>query len=358
MKGRRHQSSDAEEVGWISMVDLLVVITCIGLIVIALAIGSALASRKSLQLADQTIGNLQADKARLEQQVGDWTVSANSAKQKYRDLEASLPKDGQSPAVAMSQAAEALKSAEAAAAAAKSALASSEQGRMSAEAAAAAAQARAKSAEAEAEQAKQQAKAGAEASKESGDIRQELLGIPGELRNTVFVIDRSSSMLKEGRWEDTKKTIQTWVEYLPVQRSALVLFGDGIRVIPIGLGVEGPLKPDGRELPTVTPELRQTMQQELKDMGPSGGTPTYAALRRAMDFRDLDAIILFTDGDPDATAVGVDPFEEVVQLVRDWHASHPTGRVHVVGIGDYFKQTSRNFLRGVAAAGAGAFIGR
>lgn len=330
MKGRRHQSSDAEEVGWISMVDLLMVITCVGLIVIALAIGSALASRKSLQSADQTIGNLEAEKERLTQQVGDWKMVAKTPEGKLR---------------------EDLKKAKAAAAAA-------EERAKRAEADAAAALARAKSAEAEAEQAKQQAKAGAEASKESGDIRQELLGIPGELHNTVFVIDRSSSMLKEGRWEDTKKTIQTWVEYLPVQRSALVLFGDGIRVIPIGLGVEGPLKPDGRELPMVTPELRQTMQQELKDMGPSGGTPTYAALRRAMDFRDVDAIILFTDGDPDATAVGVDPFEEVVQLVRDWHASHPTGRVHVVGIGDYFKQTSRNFLRGVAAAGAGAFIGR
>jgi hypothetical protein len=339
------------------MVDLLVVITCIGLIVIALTISSALASRKSLQLADQAIGSLKADKARLEQQVGDWTVSANTAEQKYRALLASLPKDDQSPAIAMAQAAEALKSAEAAAASAKSALASSEQGRMSAEAAVAAAEARAKNAEADAEQARRQAKASAEASKESGDIRQELLGIPGELHNTVFVIDRSSSMLKEGRWEDTKKTIQTWVKYLPVQRAALVLFGDGIRVIPTSLGAEGPLKPDGRELPMVTEELRQVMQQELENMGPSGGTPTYAALRRAMDFKDLDAIILFTDGDPDATAAGADPFEEVVQLVRDWHASHPAGRVHVVGIGDYFKQTSRNFLRGVAAAGAGAFIG-
>jgi Mg-chelatase subunit ChlD len=290
------------------MVDLLVVITCVGLIVIALAIGSALASRKSLQLADQAIGNLKADKARLEQQVGDWTVSANTAEQKYRALLASLPKDDQSPAIAIAQAAKALKS--------------------------------------------------AEASKESGDIRQELLGIPGELRNTVFVIDRSSSMLREGRWEDTKKTIQTWVKYLPVQRAALVLFGDGIRVIPTALGAEGPLKPDGRELPMVTNELREVMQQELENMGPSGGTPTYAALRRAMDFKDLDAIILFTDGDPDATAAGVNPFEEVVQLVRDWHASHPAGRVHVVGIGDYFKSTSRNFLRGVAAAGSGAFIGR
>jgi hypothetical protein len=80
-----------------------------------------------------------------------------------------------------------------------------------------------------------------------------------------------------------------------------------------------------------------------------------------MQFRDLSAIVLFTDGAPDpaggARSTG-DPREQVFALVDAWKAAHPNARIHTVGIGDYFNSSMRDFLLGVASRSGGAFIGR
>ena len=79
-----------------------------------------------------------------------------------------------------------------------------------------------------------------------------------------------------------------------------------------------------------------------------------------MEFADVDAIVLFTDGAPDATGerAGVDSQKEILALAKSWKSSHPSARIHTVGIGDYFNPKMRDFLLGLANETGGAFIGR
>jgi Mg-chelatase subunit ChlD len=194
----------------------------------------------------------------------------------------------------------------------------------------------------------------------TGEIRRELLGIPGRVTNTVFVIDRSESMQLGDRWEDAKRTIAAWIRYLPVARASMVVFGSDMRVLPMTSDSKAGRALDSAELPELTQPTRDRLVEEMSALAPAGQTRTAEALRRAMEFADVDCIILFTDGTPDASGDGPtsNPRQEVIDLVASWKASHPNSRVHTVGIGDYFKAPMRDFLLGVARAGDGAFIGR
>jgi hypothetical protein len=194
----------------------------------------------------------------------------------------------------------------------------------------------------------------------AGAIRQELLGIRGSMTNTVFVIDRSLSMERGGRWEAAKLTIKTWIDHLPVARSSMILFGSDVKVLPATSDSPVGRAWDSVELPELTPQVRISLLDELSALSPAGQTRTATALRRAMEFTDIDCIILFTDGTPDTSSEGPagDPRQEVIDLVASWRSSHPNARVHTVGIGDYFNPSMRDFLHGVARAGNGAFIGR
>jgi hypothetical protein len=188
-------------------------------------------------------------------------------------------------------------------------------------------------------------------------IRQEILGIPGSLRNVVFVVDRSQSMNKGGRWSDAKRTVEAWIRHLPVERAALVVFNSDAIVVPERLEMDG--EQGEWKLPPIDQRSRDSMIAELDRLEPVGLTLTQRAMRTAMTFSDADAIILFTDGAPEQVAGAVmDPAAEVFSLVSNWKASNPSGRVHTVGIGDYFDVRMRDFLLGVAERGDGAFIGR
>jgi Mg-chelatase subunit ChlD len=371
---KRHYG-ESEEIGWISMVDLLVVIACIGLFVVASVIGVANSNRTAAQSAEAKVKTLEDENGRLVKQIGDWTVAATEAERKYRELVGVVSKDGSDAATLgekLAGALSALKAAEAKAAAAQADAKSSQDEMAGMKSGREEMNAKLDRAKSDLEEAKRAlASATSEnrrindvmtsqdsVTKKEGEVKKDLLGINGGIGNVVFVVDRSESMRKGGRWDDAKRTIQNWVTHLPVNRAALVLFGSNIEFIPPVPESDGPLRPDTREIPVVDDSLRTLMRQELEGIKPAGSTPTYAALRRSMDFKDIDAIILFTDGNPDPTSSGGDPRAEVEQLVIDWRQMHPNAHVHVVGIGDYFNESMRQFLLGVAKAGDGAFIGR
>jgi Mg-chelatase subunit ChlD len=193
------------------------------------------------------------------------------------------------------------------------------------------------------------------------NIRQELLGISGSLDTAVFVVDRSDSMKRSGRWDDAVRTVSSWIEHLPIRRVAVVTFGSDVRTIPASDQESAALNPESREVPLATPEHREAILDALRSTSPSGATRTYDGLRRAMDFKDVDAMIVFTDGAPDSAESGSragDPSAQVLMLVQHWVAQSQKRHVHVVGVGDYFKGPMRDFLLGVAKAGNGTFIGR
>jgi Mg-chelatase subunit ChlD len=170
-------------------------------------------------------------------------------------------------------------------------------------------------------------------------LRSELLGLEGSLDRVVFVLDRSSSM-KGQRWEDAKQTIESWLKNLPVLEAALVVYGSDVRVFPSA----GNLLPRKHAVTEFTSKLR--------DLEPEGETKTQGALECAYRFDKIDAIILFTDGQPSEGP------EEVINFVKKKWSDGNHARIHVVGIGNYFDESFGNYLRALAKSSGGTFIGR
>ena len=185
----------------------------------------------------------------------------------------------------------------------------------------------------------------AQGSNTEGAVRAELLGLKPPLNKVVFVVDRSSSMNeKEGvkKWEDCIQTIKTWINSLPVQNAALIVFDDDIKVFPS----------DGKPMFKL-PEDSIKLTNELDNLQPKGGTKTQAALWKAYSsYGDIDAIILFTDGAPEE---GID---SVLTFVDEMARQKPNTRIYTVGIGDYLNGQMGRFLREASKRTGGTFIGR
>ena len=356
-----HHRPESEEIAWISMVDLLVVLCCISLIVGVLVskdnseIPSG--SQKPIDNGEQTIQDLENLADRLKDVIDDWTIANNELNIRIKDLSVEtecLEKEKR-------ELSETLKGSIAGAdgerrefdKAIKNAI--DEQEKVSNER-----DAFKEKLDVTNKVIADQAGKNNQLEKQEDQVKRELLGLPGSVSNVIFVVDRSSSMNKGGRWKDAKATIQNWIKNLPVKRAALVIFGGGVKLVPGELDDQTKWTPDMRELPIVDPHLREVMKKELAELEPLGDTPTYLALRRAMDFKEIDAIFLFTDGAPDAFGDlhGGDPCDQVLQLVKEWKGSHPRACIHVVAIGDYFNKKMSDFLLGIAGNTGGAFIGR
>ena len=379
MTWKPRYSLDSEEIGWISLVDLMVVLCCVGLLTLVSAFADMEVSRGGAHEPEDQIQAQRERIERLESERSEWHRKFEVTRDLLAALKASSGSGGAtSPetllAVALQE---------------KAAIAESE-ARLERELQSSRVKIDAVARESSAAQAKIRAlieeisvaavqtaameadllKARAvnlyltsslaqwqERDKDLGRIRQELLGLTGEISNVVFVIDRSDSMKLRGRWPDAKRTIASWISFLPVKRAALILFGSDIKVIPSSITLSDALAPESREIPVMDDMQRQQMMRELDEIEPSGGTHTYAALLRAMEFRDVDAIILFTDGNPDSNG-GAGTAEDVHRLISDWRVAHRSAKVHAVGIGEYFNVGMRDFLLGVAKHGDGSFIGR
>jgi Mg-chelatase subunit ChlD len=174
-------------------------------------------------------------------------------------------------------------------------------------------------------------------------LRQELLGIKarnGKLDRVVFVIDRSGSMMAENRWGFVHDTIRDWVKYLPFREASFVVFNDEITQFP-----------KGHLYITVEPEGINLLDTYLSSLHPEGATNTLKALQTAFRYRDANAIILFTDGQPTTSSA-----EQVLTAVSQRNVQVP---INVVGLGDYFKERKfGKFLQSLAERSGGVFIGK
>jgi Mg-chelatase subunit ChlD len=181
-------------------------------------------------------------------------------------------------------------------------------------------------------------------------IRRELVGLRGELKTVVFVVDRSNSMTSGNRWATVRSTIQSWIRYLDVDQCALVLFNQSVESYPV----------DGSYL-MLSGEAgarnREALVNHLDTVMPKGRTNTLAALRRAYEYHNVDTIVLFTDGVPDLRGRGFDRrmTSDIYDLVRQHGQSVP---INTVGVGNYFSPAFGNFLRRLPELTGGTFIGR
>jgi hypothetical protein len=370
---RRQHHDDQEEAGWISLVDLLTVLVLIGGISV-IGYSRTLSHEKNAARAAQgkaeyKVGDLTTELERARQEAGRYKVVADEATARYERLKEEFGKDKESLITERDEAVAKSKELEAQQASLQAQLIDTSNRK------------------AEAEQLSQRLRqllrdAGVTVPPDEDEQEvvvtdppkpqpvdpkppteaqrwaQDVLNLSGSLHRTVFVVDRSQSMSRGGRWDEARETVRTYIEYLPVSHAALVVFGSDVRTIPSSLNHSRSQAPNVEELPLVTKDYRDAMLRELNGLAPLGETRTKRALQRAMEFKNVDTIFLFTDGTPDAADGGGDPRESVLRLVRDWKAAHPAARIHTIGIGDYFNSSMRDFLLGIAKSTGGTFIGR
>jgi TolA-binding protein len=384
---RRQHHDDQEEAGWISLVDLLTVLVLIGGVA---AVGysrslfsEAQAARKAQADAEAKVGKLNQLYERALRKAGDWQVVAETAEGKVREKEGEIENlneaieqlkgvVGVGVEQVMKDRDKAVSERDQAATERDEAKAeqTSLQGKLEA----------AQASNSKAEQFVQDlqealVRAGVQVprrpdgstvptdedigpSTREQEWAKQVLGLSGRLDRTVFVVDRSQSMALGGRWDEAKKTVHAYIKNLPVSQAALVVFGSDVKAFPSDLHQGRGQQWGTEELPAVTRESRSALLRELDQLSPAGETRTKRALQRAMEFKDVDTIFLFTDGTPDTAEGGGDPRESVLRLVTEWKQAHPHARIHTVGIGDYFNRSMRDFLLGIATRTEGTFIGK
>lgn len=218
-------------------------------------------------------------------------------------------------------------------------------------------------------------------------FRQELLGIRARnnrLGRVVFVVDRSGSMGtptnsgSNSRWEYVRNVIESWLLLLPCEEAQLVLFNDkepkdndpGVEVYPQSENFVA--FPDDQ---TKRRNEVQKFVEVLRRTTPIGGTNTRLALEEAYKNKDVDAIFLFTDGQPalkPPELMSSAEFKELQDGVLNLVQKHSMGDqripINVIGLGDYFstKASKENpvhlpfgvFLVKIAEISGGVFLGR
>ena len=184
-------------------------------------------------------------------------------------------------------------------------------------------------------------------------LHKELIGLKGNLRRVAIVFDTSGSMAQSGRWEQARGVVATWLEHLAISECVLVLFSNNAQIFPEGggfLDLRGPSGPANRTL----------LLERIKATKPEGGTNTLLALEVAYRSPNLDAVILFTDGEPNNPAnVEANQFDpEVADRIYALCQQHRDIPVNTIGLGDYFKPQLSAFLMRVAQDTGGSFLGR
>lgn len=181
-------------------------------------------------------------------------------------------------------------------------------------------------------------------------INQQLIGLKGELRRVVIIVDSSGSMKQGRKWEYTRNIIKTWLEHLPIEYCALITFNDKTEAFPINGTFLDVLSSAGKD-------NRARLLKQFDLVSPGGNTNTLSALQRAYAYPDLNTIILFTDGFPDSGSNTFDTkmAEEIYALCQAHGQSIP---INTIGLGNYFNKQLGEFLLRLPEITGGTFLGR
>lgn len=181
-------------------------------------------------------------------------------------------------------------------------------------------------------------------------LKQQLIGLKGKLNRVAIIVDQSGSMAKGGQWEHARSIIRTWLEHLPIEQAVLITFHGTATAYPTDgtfLDMSGSNKVQNKD----------KLLRQFDRIKPSGNTNTLNALRKAYQYRDLDTIILFTDGFPDrgSEIFDIEMAEKIYALCRQHGQQIP---INTVGLGSYFSKQLSEFLHRLPKETGGSFIGR
>lgn len=170
-------------------------------------------------------------------------------------------------------------------------------------------------------------------------LEQALIGLKGDLQNTVFVFDTSGSM-KTQHFGDYQNLLATWIESIDCQRFDVISFNRDVAAWR-GSWVPG------------DDANRRRAGEFVSQLKPDGSTNTLAAFQFALDagrYPNVDTIVFFSDGAPTDCS-----FHDVTTWLRD---NHPDVVINTVGMGNYFNEAWGQFLHDIAEQHDGVFIGR
>ncbi len=187
-------------------------------------------------------------------------------------------------------------------------------------------------------------------------VSKDMIDIKGKLEQVVCIVDCSSSMVYEEKWDLTKKLIGTWMSHLPIQKLMLITYNKDVTLYKDGYINLAQGRKRGSDNPNLTGCVRY-----LEQVKPQGFSDTYNALKKAYEY-DPDTIILFTDGSPNRTDTGskksedekeMKKIEELVGLEENRKIP-----INIIGFGDYFSPAVGNHIRRVTDLTEGTFLGR
>jgi hypothetical protein len=172
-----------------------------------------------------------------------------------------------------------------------------------------------------------------------------LLGLATEAKSFVIVIDMSGSMISY-----TDLMIKSVLEVLePLNESnQFAIIGYQGNPSPLIWSY-----PDTSGLIQATPANLQDARNFTQSLARrfAGSTPTHYAVLTAMQYKDAQAIVLMSDGEPDNSPGFI--LQDIGSLNR-----YEKKEIHTVAIGDYTQNRGLvMFLQGLAQQNGGDFVG-
>jgi hypothetical protein len=201
-----------------------------------------------------------------------------------------------------------------------------------------------------------------------GTISTRVLGVKGRLHSVAILFDISQSIQKdEKRWRESLNLVKTWLKDLPIKRCFVIAYAQEVERFP-NYHYRHIVDNNFNEIPLHRAELVDFIITESKSRR-IHGSDLHGALKLAYEDKNLDTIILFTDGKVEGADQRTGAFfredhefhykeQSIINLcARNYDRRRIN--INVIAVGDYTERRDYTwFLRELVEKTNGSFIGR